>query len=85
MQILQTLTMYCLHVYANHTLGYTEHIFMTIRGTINKLLTDSLEVQNCLIVLLFQCCKHEILLTKEIIETYYYIFEDLERVYSGLH
>lgn len=81
-QILKSLIIYTTHLYKHHVLGFTEHVFMTIRGSIGKILTDNLEVQSCLIILLFECCKHEILLVKEIIETYFYIFDDLERVYS---
>ena len=55
---------------------------MTIRGSINKLLTDSAEVQNVLIAFLFENCKPSTLIMKEIIETYFYIFDELERVYA---
>lgn len=47
-----------------------------------NLLNDIQEVQSSVIGLLGVCCRTEVLICKEIIETYYYVYEELERVFA---
>ena len=55
-------------------LGKMPQLFITIRGYINKIINDSQDVQETLIILLNECAKQSVLINKEVIETYSFIF-----------
>lgn len=57
-------------------------MFITIRATVSKILNDISEVQSSFIRFLYDACTQTNLQVKEVRDTYYYIFDDLERVYA---
>jgi hypothetical protein len=52
-QIIQSLIAYCQHLIRYNILGKIPHILMTIRGSVAKILSDSKEVQESFIFLIF--------------------------------